>query len=693
MLSCIVETDETSPTKSEETSPMTGIIRGLMNSALSSQNCSKCHGMETEENRRGDSSDARHSSRVKRSRSTDRGLFKDAFKFKNTPESSVKSGPKARRLLGTAFRHLPRTEPVSPSAEKENNSSGCSPRGNSPQKMPGLGKRCRYPLEDCDPNSQDSGYEASYLEKEEKSREVFRFLEPMAVAPRRTSIECRSPVESPVRSSPQRIRAVRSSLFRTVSSGYESMDDGFNDLIDAEPLEDASRHSLPEDISSLLCGDIIMGIGDPLSDSPSAAKMESNSPSTPEFPRTNRTDNFRRSISLQTEKPETRKNSSLSKVRSCLFRSPNAASSTTELTCDSHRSAAACSTYSIASPIAATTTSTMMVTVPAAHRRRIDYADENTSIGDFESSPTVRTFKRPDPPIDDSPKLVKKSRTSGSSIFDAIRHCRSIDASPSGARFGGIPFQRSLSDASATITVIEPVATKADDKIEIETAAETETENHALIESAIHRSTTDNDLTGDFSKPCVLPLAVGHHEDLKSISTETLAALIRGDFNDRIGSFTIVDCRYPYEFDAGHIQGALNLYSKDLIERSLLEPLTNAPKIQPDTNKRNILVFHCEFSWERGPNLSRFLRSLDRRRNKEHYPALHYPEVYLLHGGYEQFYREHKGLCLPQGYRPMRHPDHEADLKQFRSKSKSWHGEKSRITGFTTRTNLRRLGF
>ncbi|XP_026673939.1 M-phase inducer phosphatase-like [Ceratina calcarata] len=249
--------------------------------------------------------------------------------------------------------------------------------------------------------------------------------------------------------------------------------------------------------------------------------------------------------------------------------------------------------------------------------------------------------------------------------------------------------QRSFSESAA------PSAMKMEVETESETDSEvqSELETHALIKSAIHRSTTSTDLTGDFSKPCVLPLAEGHHDDLRSISTETMAALIRGQFNDQISSFKIVDCRYPYEFDAGHIQGAVNLYSKDLIEQILLNPLTSTPEIQPDSNKRNILIFHCEFSWERGPNMSRFLRSLDRQRNKEHYPALYYPEVYLLHGGYEQFYKQQKELCSPQGYRPMKHPDHEADLRQFRNKSKSWQGDKSRINSNIVGANLKRLGF
>ncbi|XP_017796638.1 PREDICTED: M-phase inducer phosphatase [Habropoda laboriosa] len=680
ILSRIAELDESSPKKCEKeavtvlVSPISGIVRGLMNSSLSSQNCSK-----GSNNRRNDVARELDHHRVMYTAYTDYSfifrLFKNAFKIKSTPENTIKSKPKSRRLLGMASRRFSSPDRVSPSIDKENNSAACSPHGVSPQKI-GCAKKFRHPLEDCDPNSQDSGYEASYPEKEEKTaRDGFRFAEPLAVAPRRMSIESRSPMESPVRSSPQRTRIARPSLFRSLSSGYESMDDGFNDLIDVENLDDATQ--LPNGISTLLCGDIVSAIDAGIIE---PGIPDACNPSTPEFSRTScSSGNLRRSVSLQNERVECRKNtssSSLSKVRSCLFRSPNASSSTTNPGFDD------------SSPLA--------TTMPVARRRRIaeEIADGKTVISN-SSSPlhfplSIRTFKRPEPPIDESPKLVKRSRKLNT-FLDIVRKNDVADITMFNAKC--VRLQRSLSEM-ATASTIGKATMKMETEAETETEMQSVMETHAHIKSAIYRSTTDADLTGDFSKQCVLPLATGNHEDLKSISADTLASLIRGEFSDVIGSFKIVDCRYPYEFDAGHIEGALNLYSKDLIEHCLLDPLTSTPEIKPDTNaKRNILVFHCEFSWERGPNLSRFLRNLDRQRNKEHYPALHYPELYLLHGGYEQFYREQKGLCSPQGYRPMRHPDHEADLRQFRSKSKSWQGEKSRIGGCTVRTNLKSLGF
>ena len=43
---------------------------------------------------------------------------------------------------------------------------------------------------------------------------------------------------------------------------------------------------------------------------------------------------------------------------------------------------------------------------------------------------------------------------------------------------------------------------------------------------------------------------------------------------------------------------------------------------------------------------NRFLRNEDRQLNKDSYPKLNYPEVYLLHGGYKDFYSFKKVMLL-----------------------------------------------
>ena len=65
-----------------------------------------------------------------------------------------------------------------------------------------------------------------------------------------------------------------------------------------------------------------------------------------------------------------------------------------------------------------------------------------------------------------------------------------------------------------------------------------------------------------------------------------------------------------------------------------------------------------------------FLR--DRDLNNETYPALHYPECYLLHDGYKTFYANYPQLCEPQSYIPMAHPGYISEERKFHKKARTW---------------------
>ncbi|XP_058533227.1 M-phase inducer phosphatase 3 isoform X2 [Ochotona princeps] len=186
----------------------------------------------------------------------------------------------------------------------------------------------------------------------------------------------------------------------------------------------------------------------------------------------------------------------------------------------------------------------------------------------------------------------------------------------------------------------------------------------------LEEESNQGQLTGDFSKVCVLPTVSGRHQDLKYINPETVAALLLGKFQSLIEKFYIIDCRCPYEYLGGHIRGALNLYSQKELYSFFLEK----PIVPLDVQKRIIIVFHCEFSSERGPRMCRSLREENRARNQ--YPALHYPELYILKGGYRDFFPEYTELCEPQSYCPMHHLDHKAELLRCRSQSKAQEGER-----------------
>ncbi|XP_027461880.1 M-phase inducer phosphatase 3 isoform X2 [Zalophus californianus] len=190
------------------------------------------------------------------------------------------------------------------------------------------------------------------------------------------------------------------------------------------------------------------------------------------------------------------------------------------------------------------------------------------------------------------------------------------------------------------------------------------------ITQMLEEDSNQGSLIGDFSKVCVLPTVSGRHQDLKYVNPETVAALLSGKFQSLIEKFYIIDCRYPYEYLGGHIQGALNLYSQE----ELYDFFLKKPIVPLDTRKRIIIIFHCEFSSERGPRMCRSLREEDRALNQ--YPALYYPELYILKGGYKDFFPEYTELCEPQSYCPMHHQDHKAELLRCQSQSKAWEGER-----------------
>ncbi|XP_040836948.1 M-phase inducer phosphatase 2 isoform X6 [Ochotona curzoniae] len=193
---------------------------------------------------------------------------------------------------------------------------------------------------------------------------------------------------------------------------------------------------------------------------------------------------------------------------------------------------------------------------------------------------------------------------------------------------------------------------------------------HDEIESIL-----DNDhrgLIGDYSKAFLLQTVDGKHQDLKYISPETMVALLMGKFSNIVEKFVIVDCRYPYEYEGGHIKSAVNLP----LERDAETFLLQSPMVPCSLDKRIILIFHCEFSSERGPRMCRFIRERDRAAND--YPNLFYPEMYILKGGYKEFFPQHPNFCEPQDYRPMHHEAFKDELRAFRLKTRSWAGERSR---------------
>ena len=129
----------------------------------------------------------------------------------------------------------------------------------------------------------------------------------------------------------------------------------------------------------------------------------------------------------------------------------------------------------------------------------------------------------------------------------------------------------------------------------------------------------------------ILPLK----DTVPRITSETLVQILEGDYDDYYDNLFILDCRYEYEFNGGHIKGALHIDSPDEFQKMFFDSII----------PNSLIIFHCEFSQNRGPQMASFFREMDRNLNKMEYPNLFYPNVYILDGGYKNFYAKHTEYC------------------------------------------------
>jgi M-phase inducer phosphatase 2 len=180
-------------------------------------------------------------------------------------------------------------------------------------------------------------------------------------------------------------------------------------------------------------------------------------------------------------------------------------------------------------------------------------------------------------------------------------------------------------------------------------------------------------LPDPYLKPLLPTCGHSRHFGSTHISGETMVGLIDGKFADKISEYVIIDCRYDYEFEGGHIKGALNLNTEDQIKklyhraRKILQTRERGQE-----SKRRAIIFHCEFSVNRGPFLCSEFRKLDRASNT--WPMLDFQEVHVLSGGYKEFFKNHIDYCIPKAYVPMKDAKF-VDLLREREKKPS--GKKS----------------
>ncbi|BEI85306.1 hypothetical protein CcaverHIS002_0507070 [Cutaneotrichosporon cavernicola] len=162
----------------------------------------------------------------------------------------------------------------------------------------------------------------------------------------------------------------------------------------------------------------------------------------------------------------------------------------------------------------------------------------------------------------------------------------------------------------------------------------------------------------------ILPCHPIKDDGLVRITPQTLCDVLEGRYNHKMKRYHIIDCRFDYEFEGGHIEGAINIHNPADLDSLLLSAnggINEADGVLPapstsgkvESTQQVVLIFHCEFSKKRAPEVARELRTRDRRRNEGHWPQVHYPELYILEGGYCSFFKHSPSKCEPQAYREM----------------------------------------
>jgi len=64
----------------------------------------------------------------------------------------------------------------------------------------------------------------------------------------------------------------------------------------------------------------------------------------------------------------------------------------------------------------------------------------------------------------------------------------------------------------------------------------------------------------------ILPVIENHDNPvMKTISADTVVNVLKSNNNGN--PYIIIDCRYDYEYNGGHIRGAINVKSPDILER------------------------------------------------------------------------------------------------------------------------------
>jgi M-phase inducer tyrosine phosphatase len=82
-------------------------------------------------------------------------------------------------------------------------------------------------------------------------------------------------------------------------------------------------------------------------------------------------------------------------------------------------------------------------------------------------------------------------------------------------------------------------------------------------------------------------------DSLPRVNQETMNAVLDGEYKSHYDQVLVIDCRFEYEYNGGHINGAQNFNDKEQLCRQLFDPAS--------INAKTLIVLHCEYSAHRAP--------------------------------------------------------------------------------------------
>ena len=110
--------------------------------------------------------------------------------------------------------------------------------------------------------------------------------------------------------------------------------------------------------------------------------------------------------------------------------------------------------------------------------------------------------------------------------------------------------------------------------------------------AAMSAACMDSIMDIDDSPKFQLPHFNSDEESLPRITKDTMIDVLDGKYGQCYDRSIIVDCRFEYEYEGGHIEGAINVNDKERLAAQLFE--------SPPPEK-TLLIFHCEYSAHRAP--------------------------------------------------------------------------------------------